>query len=89
MAQIGISKDQSLLDKFDQGNGGGSRFSTQAGNQVFAGNTTVGGFTPTGEYSEKYAGGNGEAGDGAALSHGNYEVFTRVAEQPQPPIFFD
>lgn len=86
MAQIGISKDQGILDKYNDDK---SRFSTQDGNQAFAGNTIVGGFTSTGEYSEKYAGGNGQAGDGAAISHGNYEVFSRAAEQPVPPVFYD
>ena len=85
MAQIGISKEQGMLDTYATG----SRFSTQAGNQVFAGNTIAGGFTPTGEYAEKYMGGNGEAGAGAAISHGNYEVFSRTTEQPEPPIFYD
>lgn len=85
MANIGISKDQSLLDSYTTG----SRFSTQAGNQSFAGNTIVGGFTATGEYSEKYAGGNGQPGAGAAISHANYEVFTRATEQPTPPVFYD
>lgn len=86
MAQIGISKDQGLLDKYTDDQ---SRFSTQTGNQVFAGETTVGGFTPTGEYTEKYAGGNGQPGAGAAISHANYEVFGRAAEQPNPPVFYD
>lgn len=86
MAQIGISKEQGMLDKYTNDK---SRFSTQDGNQAFAGNTVQGGFTTTGEYTEKYAGGNGEAGAGAAISHGNYEVFDRITEQPEPPIFFD
>ena len=86
MAQIGISKEQGMLDKYTSDK---SRFSTQDGNQAFAGNIVRGGFTATGEYAEKYAGGNGEAGAGAAISHGNYEVFDRITEQPAPPIFFD
>lgn len=85
MAQIGISKEQGMLDKYNDDR---SRFSTQQGNQAFAGNTVVGGFTATGEYAEKYAGGNGQAGAGASISHGNYEVFSHTTEQPEPPIFF-
>ena len=86
MANIGISKEQGVLDRYNDDK---SRFSTQAGNQSFAGNTIVGGFTATGEYSEKYAGGNGQPGAGAAISHANYEVFGRATEQPTPPIFYD
>ena len=85
MANIGTSKNQGLLDTYATG----SRFSTQAGNQTFAGNTIVGGFTATGEYAEKYAGGNGQPGAGAAIGHSNYEVFTRATEQPNLPVFYD
>lgn len=86
MAQIGISKQTGLLDKYKDDK---SNFSTQQGNQSFAGNSIVGGFTATGEYTEKYAGGNGDFGGGANLSHTNYEVFTHITEQPDPPIYND
>lgn len=86
MAQIGISKEFGMLDKYTEDK---SRFSCQEGNQVFADNTIVGGFTTTGEYVQKYAGGDGKAGEGATISHGNYEVFEHTTEQPEPPVFFD
>lgn len=88
---IGQSKERGMLDAYI-GNIPGmnhSKYSTQAGNQVLAGVTLAGtGFTATGEYSEKYVGGSG-AGAGSAIAHANYEVFTKVTEQPVPPVFYD
>lgn len=85
MANIGSSKHYGVYNRYLQG----SRYSTQPGNQSFAGNTIVGGFNADGEYVEKYAGGNGDFGGGAAVSHANYEIFTRVPEKPTPPVFYD
>lgn len=83
---IGQSKNQGMLDLYTTG----SQYSTQAGNQANAGVVLTGtGFTTTGEYNEKYVGGNGQMGVGASVSHVNFEVFTRATEQPTPPVFYD
>lgn len=66
MAQIGISKEQGLLDRYTLTGAKvvpgeqGSVYATQPDNQTFAGNVkTVGGFTPEGTYSKKYLDDNG------------------------------
>lgn len=83
MAAVGQSKEKGMLDAYNGTLPGTSRskYSTQNGNQTLAGQTVTGGFTATGEYVEKYAGGNGNLGAGTPIAHSNYEVFTRTTEQ--------
>lgn len=81
--RIGISKEHSLLGIYQNEKSG---FSTQDGNAPLGGVAVVGGFSQD-TYAEKYAGGDGDFGKGAGIGHNEFEVFTRVVEKPQPPIY--
>lgn len=80
---IGKSKERSILGIYNDEKSG---YSTQDGNAVLGDVSVVGGFSNN-TYAEKYAGGDGDFGKGAGIGHGELEVFTRVQEKPQPPVY--
>lgn len=77
---VGISKEQSMLGHYDNG----SVYSTQDGNAAAAGQTVVGGFTKTGEYTEQYTG----RGTETIKELSNFEIFDRIsADGEHAPIY--
>lgn len=81
--RIGGSKERSILGIYTTEK---SSYSTQDGNAAIGDVTVVGGFGDN-TYVEKYAGGDGDFGKGASIGHNELEVFTRVTEKPQPPLY--
>lgn len=95
---IGTSKLKGILDLYvgnvagsPYAGQGGSRYSLQPGNGALGGANIVGGYVndvDDGIYNGNHSGKFYYEYQGRTWGHNDMEVFTRIGEKPEPPVYF-